>query len=338
MRHNRGVLKPAELPLTQTFDLVALDLDGVVYVGPDAVPGAAGHLERAVRDGAALAYVTNNASKTPEQVSEKLTRMGIRAAPADVVTSAQAAARLLATKLPEAAEVFLLGGAGLEAALRDQGLVPVSTPTADVAAVVQGFGPDMAWKQVLAGAVLVDKGLLWVASNTDMTFPTIDGLAPGNGALVKLVADFAGREPFVAGKPQPPLFEETLVRVGGKVPLMVGDRLDTDIEGARNIGWDSLLVFTGVTGLAELVAAQPRQRPTYLGMDLQALHEPHRIPERSGAEWRCGGWVSTVDEGRLACAGSGEPVDWWRSVAMAAWDHLDRSGEPVLIDDVVAPR
>src|SRR3954464_14719219 len=95
--------------------------------------------------------------------------------------------------------------------------------------------------------------------------------AGGRGARVRRVADFAGREPVVAGKPEPPLFEETLRRVGGDRPLVVGDRLDTDIEGAHNAGWDSLLVLTGVSGLVEVASAPPRLRPTYLAADLAGL-------------------------------------------------------------------
>lgn len=332
------MLEATDLPLTRGHDLIALDLDGVVYIGVEAVPGAAAHLERAIQEGVKLAYVTNNASKTPAQVAAKLATMGIPAGAADVVTSAQAAARVLGARLPEGAEVFVLGGVGLEGALRAQGLIPVRTPTDHVQAVAQGFGPDMPWRQVLQGATLVDKGLLWVASNMDMTFPTADGLAPGNGALVKLVADFSGREPVVAGKPQPPLLEETRLRVGGETPLMVGDRLDTDIEGAFNVGWDSLLVLTGVTGLPELVAALPHQRPTYIGTDLEALHQPHRAPEPSRAGWRCAGWDATVRDGRLVCTGSGEVIDWWRAVATMAWQYLDESGSPALIDSIEPPR
>ena len=146
---------------------------------------------------------------------------------------------------------------------------------------MQGYGPDMPWKQVMRGAGLVGSGLPWVASNTDMTIPTATGSGPGNGALVKLVAEFAGREPEVAGKPQPPLFRETLTRVGGEHPLVVGDRLDTDIEGAVTMGWDSLLVLTGVTGLEELVAAGPDVRPTYVAPDLAALAQPQPAPEET---------------------------------------------------------
>jgi len=170
--------------------------------------------------------------------------------------------------------------------------------------------------------------LPWVASNTDLTIPTATGVGPGNGALVRLVADFAGREPVVAGKPEPPLFEETLRRVGGDRPLVVGDRLDTDIEGAHNAGWDSLLVLTGVSGLEELASATPRLRPTYLAADLAGLGEAHQVPVMDGARASAGGWTAHVEGGALRVDGDGEPGDWWRVVACSAWAHLDEHDDP----------
>ena len=251
----------------------------------------------------------------------------------DVVTSAQAAARLLLDTVAEGSKVFLVGGDGLAEALCERGLEPVTEASGDVAAVVQGFGPDVPWKQVMEGAMLVRSGLPWVVSNTDMTIPTATGIGPGNGALVRLVQEFAERDPLVAGKPKPPLFEETLERVGGSRPLVVGDRLDTDIEGAVTMGWDSLLVLTGVTGLDALVRAAPAQRPTYLGADLGALHAKHAAPE-GGA---LGGWTARVEEGRLRVQGSGAPEDWWRVVAVVGWQHLDETGQPVATDQVEVP-
>ncbi len=119
----------------------------------------------------------------------------------------------------------------------------------------------------------------------------------------------------MAGKPEPPLFRETLRRVGGEHPLVVGDRLDTDIAGAHRAGWDSLLVLTGVSGLEDLVAATPELRPTYISPDLAGLGEAHRAPEQDGTRASAGGWTASVDRGRLRVDGDGEPADWWRAVA-----------------------
>jgi glycerol 3-phosphatase-2 len=329
-----STLRACAEPLSSAYDVAVLDLDGVVYVGPDAVPGASEALNAAQDGGMHLAFVTNNAARTPAIVGEHLRRLGVDAHDEDVVTSAQAAARLLADRLDEGTEVFLLGGEGLDTALRERGLHPVTEPGDDVAAVAQGYGPEMPWKQVVQGAILVRTGLPWVVSNTDMTIPTATGIGPGNGTLVELVARFAERDPEVAGKPKRPLFEETLTRVGGDRPLVIGDRLDTDIEGAVAMGWDSLLVLTGVTGLVELVAATPDQRPTYVAPGLDALAEPQPAPDDDGS---LGGWRVTVEDGRLRVEGEGTPADWWRAVAVAAWAHLDDTGQPVAADGVEVP-
>lgn len=330
-------LGSSEQPLSAAYDVAVLDLDGVVYVGPDAVPGAPEALNAAQESGMHLAFVTNNAARTPDIVGDQLRRLGVDAHDEDVVTSAQATARLLAGDLDPGSKVFLIGGEGLDQALRERGLEPVTKVDDDVAAVAQGYGPDMPWRQVVAGAILVRDGLPWVASNTDMTIPTARGIGPGNGTLVELIARFAEREPRVAGKPQRPLFEETLTRVGGEHPLVIGDRLDTDIEGAVNMGWDSLLVLTGVTGLPELVAAVPEQRPTYVAPDLAALARPQPAPEVDDETARLGGWTVRVDDGRLRVEGEGSAADWWRAVAVAAWRHLDETGQPVATDGVELP-
>ncbi len=323
------MLAGSDQPLSAAYDVAVLDLDGVVYVGPEAVEGAPEALNAAQSGGMHLAFVTNNAARPAAVVGDHLRRLGVDAHDEDVVTSAQAAARLLRGQLEEGDRVFLIGGAGLEEALRERGLEPVSELSDDIVAVAQGYAPDLPWRRVVDGSILVRSGLPWVASNTDMTIPTAQGLGPGNGTLVQLVADFAERAPQVAGKPMAPLFEETITRVGGRHPLVVGDRLDTDIAGAVRMGWDSLLVLTGVTGLEELVGAPEEHRPTYLGRDLAALGQTHRAPRSVDGEVTLGGWTGRVQGSALRLTGSGTPEDWWRVVAGAAWQHLDECGQPV---------
>ena len=324
-------------PLAAAYDLALLDLDGVVYVGRDAVPGVADHLRAARAVGMKLAFVTNNAARPPSVVSDHLTGLGVESEAADVVTSAQAAARLVAEKVPTGSRVFVIGGSGLEQALREEGLEPVQSVEAEPAAVVSGYHPDLRWRTVIDGAILVKRGLPWVVSNTDRSVPTPHGPGPGNGVLVRAVAEFTGVTPVVAGKPEPPLFLETLRRVGGVRPLVVGDRLDTDIEGAQRAGFDSLLVLTGVTGLAELVAAGPHERPTYVAPTLAALTEPHPDVRREGAGTVVAGWRAHVEGGALHVEGTGAAADWWRAVAAASWDHLDSEGTPVSVTGLVPP-
>ena len=326
MGEHRGTgpaLRASEAPLTAGYDLAMLDLDGVVYIGPDVVPGASEQISRAVEAGMHVAFVTNNASRPPAAVAQHLRDLGIEASENDVVTSAQAAATMLAADLADGSPVFVIGGEGLEVALRERGLRPVQSLDEEPVAVVSGYHPDLRWRTVIDGAILVRRGLPWVASNTDLTVPTPAGPGPGNGVLVRAVAEFAEVSPRVAGKPEPPLVEETVRRVGGERPLMVGDRLDTDIEGAVRAGCDSLLVMTGVTGREELVRARPGQRPTYLSAGLDGLHRPHPAPVQEGEDWTCGGWTVRVEGGALVAGGAGDADDWWRAVAAAAWAHAD---------------
>jgi len=324
--------------LCAAYDLAMLDLDGVVYVGGAAVPGAP-ELLAAVREaGMGVAFITNNAARPPEQVAEHLRELGVEARPEDVVTSAQAAARVLADRYGAGARVVLLGAAGLDEALRAEHLEPVGVDEEDAQAIVTGYAPDVPWRDIMQAAVRIRDGLPWVASNTDLTIPTAYGLAPGHGVLVETLRSFSGVDPVVAGKPQRPLLDETVRRVGGKHPLMVGDRLDTDIEGARTAGLDSLLVLTGVTGLSELVAARPEQRPTYLAPDLAGLLSAHEAPaDGDGDGVTLGGWWARVDDGHLVVEGDGEVGDWWRVVAAASWRHLDRHGAPPDVDGLSAP-
>jgi HAD superfamily hydrolase (TIGR01450 family) len=331
------VLHASERPLWDAYDVAMLDLDGVVYVGREAVPGAPAHLDAARHAGMHLAYVTNNASRTPDTVAQHLRDLGVPAADEDVVTSAQAAARLLSEQLPEGSPVFVIGGRGLEVALTELGLRPVQHRSERPAAVVSGFSADLRWRTVMTGAILVREGLPWVASNTDLTVPTAEGPGPGNGMLVGVVARFAEREPVVAGKPQSPLFEETLRRVGGERPLVVGDRLDTDIEGAIKVGYDSLLVMTGVTGPTELVSAAKGLRPTYVAADLGALAADQQPPTESDGATVVGGWRAVVGEGALAVTGDGSPDEWWQAVATAGWRHLDATGSAADVSGLRPP-
>ncbi len=317
----------SERPLALAYDLAMLDLDGVVYIGGHAVPGAAEWLAKAREAGQRLAFVTNNASRPADAVAAHLRELDIQAEASDVVTSAQAAARLLRDRYGEGGSVAMLGGPGLEVALRAEGLVPVRVGD-EAVALVSGYGPEVLWREVMRAAVLVREGLPWVASNTDLTIPTSFGSAPGHGVLVGLISDFSGVTPEVAGKPERPLLDETIRRVGGTRPLMVGDRLDPDIDGAVNAGCDSLLVMTGVTDIEHLVAVPRGRRPTYVAADLGGLLEPHPPPEEASGAVTVGGWRASTNSARLEVAGEGSVGDWWRAVAAAGWLAFDERGEP----------
>jgi HAD superfamily hydrolase (TIGR01450 family) len=303
--------------LISHFDALLLDLDGVVYVGPHAVAHASSTLARSRADGVAVAFVTNNASRPPEVVAQHLRELGIEASAHDVVNSSQAAARVISERVPAGSTVLAVGGPGVRKALVDRGLVPVDSAEPTPTAVMMGYGPDVGWKDLAEASYAVQAGALFVATNPDTSFPTPRGIAPGNGSLVAAVAVATGCEPIVAGKPYTPLVVESIERVGASRPLMVGDRLDTDIEAAHNARIDSLLVMTGVTTVRDVLLAATVHRPTFIAADLRALYV-------------------SADESRVvldAAAGAMAPL---LSAAAAAWKRADDGYEPLEGIDIAA--
>lgn len=322
---------PVHRPLREQHDVLLLDLDGVVYVGDGVVPRADEALAAARAAGARLCFVTNNASRTARSVADHLTRIGVPAEPDDVVTSAQAAAAVLAEQLPSAARVLVIGGEGLRAAVGAVGLVAVTSADDDPAAVVQGFAPETDWRMLLEACVAVRAGVRWVATNVDLTIPTPRGTAPGNGALVDVVRRTTGAEPVVTGKPWRPIMDEAARRTGATRALVVGDRLDTDIAGAVNAGLPSLLVLTGVSRVRDLVAAPEGLRPTYVAADLDGLGGAHPGcgPDADGW-WRCGrvaarvrAGVVEVDRPVPSAVSVDEGLEALRAVCAAVWHSAD---------------
>lgn len=334
----RAVLTSCSIPLSESYDLAMLDLDGVVYIGGHAVPGAPDAIEAARAAGMHVAFVTNNAARSPRAVAAHLAELGVEANAEDVVTSAQAAASVLRKRFGGGARIAALGADGLVEALGAAGLEVVGVDEPADAAVT-GYGPDVPWRDIMRLATRIRDGLPWVASNTDASFPTPYGEAPGHGVLVEMLSRFTGVTPAVGGKPAPPLLEETIRRVGGRRPLMVGDRLDTDVAGGAAVGVDTLLVMTGVTGLAELATARPDLRPTYLTADLRGLAAPQPTVSVTAGRCSLGGWtVSIGPDGAVTASGGGSADDWWRAVAASVWWHLDTTGSVADTSDVTPPR
>jgi len=308
-----------------SYDGVLVDLDGVVYVGPDAVPGAVESLTRAHDDGVAWAFITNNASRPAPEVAEHLTEIGLRVDADAVVTSAQVAAGLVRERFDSGSKVLAVGGPGVAVALSDAGLRPVVSADDDPVAVVQGFGKDVSWRHLLEASIAVRAGALWVATNTDLVIPTERGMAPGNGTLVGAVRSATGVEPVVAGKPEPVAFVNAAARVGSSRPLAIGDRLDTDIGGGNAAGYDTLLVLTGVHGPRHLLECPPDERPTYVAADLRSLHEPMPVVHEDGDSATCGSAVvrHEGDELRLDASSGSDPVDLLRAALVLAWRLTD---------------
>jgi glycerol 3-phosphatase-2 len=302
--------------LADDYDLVIFDLDGVIYLIDKPIDGAAEAVERLRAAGTAVAYATNNASRRAADVAALLTGMGVPAEPREVLTSAGASAAMLAERLPAGAPVLVVGAEALRAEVRDAGLVPVERFEDSPAAVVQGYGPDVGWKILAEAALSIRAGATWMATNTDRTLPSARGPLPGNGSLVAVLRTALDREPdVVVGKPAPALFTTAASLSGARRPLVVGDRLDTDIEGAVGAGMDSLLVLTGVSGPAELLSVPPQRRPTFVAEDVSGLFQPAdtvRVPAKDVDGWRI------AEEATLQ--GDGRPVDALRLLCGPAWD------------------
>lgn len=308
-------------PLTERHDVALLDLDGVVYLGATAVAGAADALATARQRGLRLAFVTNNASRTPEAIAEHLRALGFDADPDDVVTSALAAAGVVADRFATGVRVLVVGGVGLRSALRDRGAALVDSADDRPDVVVQGWAPEISYGDLAEAALAVGRGAWWLATNRDRTLPTARGIQPGNGALIGAVEAAVGHPPDAfAGKPDSALLREALRRTGARAPVLVGDRIDTDIEGAARVGIPSLCVLTGVSSGADIAEAAPGSRPSYVGLDLSALLQSHTAPRPDEGATRAGEWtVVAGDDGDLQVTGEGDPVQLLRAVSTAAW-------------------
>jgi HAD superfamily hydrolase (TIGR01450 family) len=280
-----------------------------------------------------LGYITNNASRTDASVAEHLTSLGLDVAPADVVTSPQAAMRLLADIVPAPATILVVGGDGLVDEVQKAGYTVTRSAEDAPHAVVQGFAPEVAWTDLAEAAFALkvpeeDGGIPWIATNTDWTIPRERGVAPGNGTLVSAVHTAIGRLATVAGKPETPIFDEALDRFGARKALFIGDRLDTDILGACRAGIDSVLVLTGIDRPKHVLAAPEGSRPTYILGDLRGLHEPYPAAVLKDGAWHVNGAAVRVTGADVEIvADAGTQLDLLRAGAAAIW----ASGTPVFV-------
>ena len=319
-------LQASPQPLVETYDGLLVDLDGVVQLDDRPVAGSPEVLTRASDRGVRLAFVTNNASRQPGDVAARLARLGVPATTDQVVTSAMAAADLLAGELPAGACVLVVGGSGLWAAVEAVGLQPVRSAEAGPVAVVQGWGPEVAWRDLAEAAVALRAGARWVATNRDATLPSPRGPLPGSGSLIAAVVTATGLQPGdVVGKPSPVLFESARRRSGATRPLVVGDRLDTDIAGATNAGLPSLVVLSGVSSPLDVLRAIPAARPTYLGRDLTAVERTHPETYVRDRAATCGSVTVTHTGDVQSDAGSpadADGLDGLRAACALAWNGL----------------
>lgn len=310
------------------YDAVLSDLDGVVYAGPGAIEGAIESLGRLAGAGVELAYITNNASRSPGAVAEHLRDLGAPATAERVFGSADAGSDLLAGLIGPGGRVLVVGSGYLRDCVAARGLRPVGAASDRPDAVIQGFDPALGWSDLAQASYAVAGGAVWVATNTDLTIPRAEGIAPGNGALVQAVAAATGAVPHVAGKPEPRLFHRAAERLRSARPLVVGDRLDTDILGGNRAGYATAVVFTGIDSPRSVLAARHAERPDFLLNDLTDLYRPYPAVEASGAGFACGDARATVDGGLLRVDGSPEDLDAWRAACAAWWSAHPRADGP----------
>ncbi|MEY4410205.1 MAG: hypothetical protein RLZ99_678 [Actinomycetota bacterium] len=261
--------------LADAYDSLLLDLDGVVYLGARAITHAVESINAAQAQGLKIGYVTNNASRKPETIANQLEGFGLSVNPDQVVGSARAAVKMLSERIPAGAKVLVVGGEGLISEVEAAGFELVLSASDKPAAVIQGFSPDVGWKHLAEAAFAIQAGAIWVATNQDWTIPREQGIAPGNGTLVSAVHTAVGMLPDFAGKPFRPIFDSAFTQLGISRPLMIGDRLDTDIRGGVGFGIDTACVLTGIANRKDLIGARPEDRPTYILEDLRQLFEPY---------------------------------------------------------------
>ncbi|QKJ19764.1 HAD-IIA family hydrolase [Microbacterium hominis] len=305
-------------------DVVLADLDGVVYAGAGPLPHAVESLTGA-GESRRLGYITNNASRTDASVAAHLSELGLQTAAEEVVTSPQAAMRLLATRVAPGSTILVVGGEGLVVEAEKSGYIVTRSADDAPAAVVQGFAPEVGWTHLAEAAFALkvpeeEGGIPWIATNTDWTIPQSRGVAPGNGTLVSAVHTAIGRLATVAGKPETPIFEEAVARFGASAPLFLGDRLDTDILGANRAGIPSALVLTGIDRPKHLLAAPAGSQPTYVLSDLRELHEPYPQTIVRDGVVSVGGASVRIDGPDVTILAAGErQIDLLRAGAAAIW-------------------
>ena len=271
------------------YDVLLADLDGVVYEGNAAIKDAPEAILALQKQGLPIGYVTNNSSRKPETIAAQLAGFGVHCEPDDIIGSGKTGVDILKTLVPAGSKVLVVGGEGLRARVTEGGFVLVEDSGDKPDAVIQGFAPDVSWRDLAEAAFSIQNGAKWVATNQDWTLPQEKGLAPGNGTLVSAVHTAVGQLPIVAGKPEPAIFHTAVEHFGAKKALFIGDRIDTDITGANRAGIDSVLVLTGVSTRKEVIGIKPEGRPTYIIGSMSELLAPYKAPKKTKRGYSCDG-------------------------------------------------
>ncbi|MDR3069844.1 MAG: HAD-IIA family hydrolase [Propionibacteriaceae bacterium] len=311
--------------LVDAYDAVFFDLDGVIYLGPTAIPGVAEAISQLSELDVPLMYVTNNAAPSAQDVVSLLNGLGLPAVLDEVLTSAQVAAEYLPRELEPGSKVLIVGSEYLAQVIELAGLVPVFSADDEPVAVIQGYNPKLNWSMLDEATLAIERGATWYACNDDSSRPSERGTVPGVGGGIALISTAIGGAPKTFGKPFTPMMEEAVRRTGAKRPIFVGDRVDTDIAGANAAGIDSLLVFTGVHGKADLVSAKENARPTAIGGCIGALLEPPRTLTLSTGGAKCGKQLAAVRDKALVIEtrpeAQAEQLDALWALANLSWSR-----------------
>lgn len=314
-------------PLAEAFDQLLMDLDGVCYLGAAPAPFAAEGMAEARRRGALPVYITNNSSRPPSAVAEHLTSLGIPTEPGEILNSAQTAVMQAIKAVGPGAKVLAIGGAGVQEAVVEGGLIPVESADDEPAVVIQGMSEKLAWIDLSEAFLALQRGAIHVATNLDATLPKERGFMIGNGSMVAAVVNATGLKPLSSGKPAPDMYLLAVEKTGAKNPLAVGDRLNTDIRGANAAGFKSLHVLTGVSDARDVMLAVDEERPSFLGLNLRDLSLPVPPVTSENGEFRCEESVASMDGNDLVVDGERNPVrmslNGYRAAVGAVWAAID---------------
>lgn len=334
----------SDRPLVELFDTAILDLDGCTFHGDTALPYVAESLATARGAGMRVFFLTNNSSRTQQQIAEKLTGLGIPTAPEDTFSAAIAGARMVERQLGAGAKVLMLGADGVRQALAGTSLQVVTSADDDPAAVLQGLSHELTWYDLTEAAIAIQRGATYFATNLDAKLPNERGFGLGNGSLAAAVTSATGVRPISAGKPEPEIFRLAVEQSGARRPITVGDQLATDVRGAVAAGLPCLQVLTGVSSARDVILADPAERPSHLGLDMRDLLVPYHGAENDGDWWVCAGEAAAVDRGALHLRSSGNLTDGqpvslhaYRALAAAAW-HASDTGTLLACPDIVVER
>ena len=320
LRVAAGDLAVGAKPLWTNYELLLADLDGVIYQGSKEIVNASASINLIQGQGMKVGYVTNNSSRSQQTIAEQLNDFGLEVKSEDVISSGQTAVELLARLVPAGSKVYVVGGEGLKGFVTKAGFELVADSDAGPIAVIQGFAPEVSWRELSEAAYSIQNGAIWIATNNDWTLPLERGIAPGNGTLVSAVHTAVGQFPKVAGKPEPAIFETALQAFGTRNALYVGDRLETDILGANNTGIDSALVLTGIASKKDVLAARVEERPKIILETLGDLLGEYPELKETKRGWRCNdAEVERLGDKVLVVSGDPSSIDALRAACKVIW-------------------